>query len=88
MIESNGALSINTKPTRITTTSLTILDHILTNDHNHRIIPGIIETDVSDHLPIFCMTDTNRLLNGTEKSHIRDLSNFKLDSYGNELKES
>ena len=76
MIKSNGALSIITKPTPITTTSQTTLIDILTNDHHHRITPGIIETDMSDHLPIFCMIDTNCIPNGTEKSCIRDLRNF------------
>ena len=43
---------------------------------------------MNDHLPIFCMIDTNRVINGTEKSYIRDLGNFKHDFYCNDLKES
>ena len=88
MIESNGALSIITKPTRITVTSQTTLDHFSTNGHNHRITTGIIETEKNDHLPIFCMIDTNRVTNGTEKSYIQDLGDFKHNSYCNELKKS
>ena len=34
------------------------------------------------------MIDTNRITDGTKKSYIRDLGNFKHDSYCNELKKS
>ena len=51
-------IPLNNKPTRITTTTATVIDNIYsndilgTNDQSH----GIIYTDISDHLPIFLLT--------------------------------
>ena len=85
MLESNGAVSIINKPTRITPTSCTTLDHIITNDRNHTILPGIIKTDISDHFPIFCEINIDHKIKIVKKPYIRDLSKFKLDSYCDEL---
>ena len=39
-------------PTRITETTDTILDHIITNLNSDSIVSGVITQYVSDHLPI------------------------------------
>ena len=41
------------KPTRITTSTFSLIDHIYTNDVIHELQPGIILSDVSDHFPTF-----------------------------------
>ncbi|MGE5862423.1 MAG: RNA-directed DNA polymerase, partial [Nitrososphaerales archaeon] len=42
------------KPTRITETSATLIDNIFTNFNNsYSLVPSIICSDISDHLPIF-----------------------------------
>ena len=47
------------KPTRITKTSVTCLDHIYINSlGNQKLLSGIIKTDLSDHLPVF-VVDSN-----------------------------
>ena len=55
-LESTGLHQIITSPTRVTKNSSSLIDHIYTNasqnDHSE-IHSGIIETDVSDHFPIF-----------------------------------
>ena len=45
------------KPTRITTTSATLIDNILTNVHASPIQSGIFYNDITDHLPIFQITN-------------------------------
>ena len=65
--------------------SQTTLDHIRTNDHQHQIVPGIFQCDISDHFPVFCKIDINHETKITKKRYIRDLSNFKIDSYSQEL---
>ena len=40
-------------PTRVTATSKTIIDNIITNIHNTKIESGVIVTDISDHFPVF-----------------------------------
>ena len=40
------------KPTRITETTATIIDNILTNDENV-IKSSILVTDITDHMPVY-----------------------------------
>jgi len=54
-IYSCGAQCIITKPTRITETSATVIDHIYTNQLNFSCKPGILVYDLSDHLSTFVL---------------------------------
>ena len=42
-----------TKPTSITDTSATVLDHIWTNIHHQQIKSGVILNPLSDQLPVY-----------------------------------
>ena len=44
-----------TKPTRITYTSATLIDNIYVRDTTPFVHSGILFSDISDHLPIFCL---------------------------------
>ena len=47
------------KITRVTRRSVSAIDHIITNAClNANIQTGIIKTDISDHFPIFLVTNT------------------------------
>ena len=47
---SKGFFPLISQATRVTDTSASIIDHIITNDLSHKLIPGIIRTDdISDH---------------------------------------
>ena len=52
-IFSRGFIPRICKPTRITQSSATVIDHIYTNDICHNSKSGIIITDVADHFGIF-----------------------------------
>ena len=52
-IFSRGFIPRILKPTRVTHTSATLIDHIITNDITHRSSSGIIINDVADHFAIF-----------------------------------
>jgi len=84
------AIPIITIPTRVTSETSSIIDHILTNDISHITTPGVIETDlVSDHYPIFC--SVSRLCTKTNShttSFRRDNTNFNPDLFRNELEEN
>lgn len=55
---SHGLLPLITKPTRICGRSATIIDHISTTYKGGIIKTGVIETYISDHLPIFLIQDS------------------------------
>ena len=46
------------KPTRITATSATLIDNIITNVCQSQFTPSILYADISDHLPIIIQTDS------------------------------
>jgi len=56
---SYNCLELITKPTRITTTSSTLIDHIYTNLPATKLTPGILINDLSDHLPVFVSVKSN-----------------------------
>jgi len=41
------------RPTKITCQSATLIDNIFTNDMISNLVPSILCSDVSDHLPVF-----------------------------------
>ena len=54
VVTSNGAFSLITKPTTATDKSATVIDHIITNDTVHTVIPCVILNSVTDHYAIIC----------------------------------
>ena len=55
MVVSIGAFSLIGKPTRMTNTSQTFTDHILTNDTTNIIYPIIFLSEITDHYPVACV---------------------------------
>ena len=79
MLYSHNLLPVITKPTRITSHTATLIDHIYTNTAN-RLISEVIPVDISDHLPIFCTVETSvKQQNG--HFYFRDYSKFNTESY-------
>ena len=67
---SNNVFPLITKSTRVTNKTVTLIDHILTNnfDVNARHFQGILCNSISDHYAVFhiaCNTMTNDSLNNT-----------------------
>ena len=57
------------RPTRVTKTSATIIEHILTNSIiDSPLHSGIMKTDISDHFAVLCLLKTN-----FEQSNIRNI---------------
>lgn len=74
------------KPTRITSGSATIIDHIYTNDFENTITPGILITDVSDHLPTFVkISSFNDAIQDQNLQLRRDFSHFSQEKFKRNL---
>ena len=52
-----GYLPLITKPTRVTSHSATLIDHIYTNKIDCDITAGIVITDVADHFGVMCVIE-------------------------------
>ena len=57
LVYSNLFLPIINRPTRVTHSTATIIDHIYCNNiKDCDIYQGILYTDISDHFPVFCIS--------------------------------
>ena len=63
ILKSNGCYLIINKPTGLTKRSKTSINHILTNDSNLNITPGIIDYHISDHLFVFAVLQFDKFYN-------------------------
>ena len=68
-IFSQGFLPLITKPTRVTSSSATLIDHIYSNDICSNSTSGIVLTDVADHFGIFHCIQSNQTC--AKNTHIK-----------------
>ena len=76
-------MPIITVLTRITSSSSTIFDHIITNDLKHNLTPFVIQ-DMTDHLPIGCFIQNlspKKQKKIKTVSYYRDKSKFKSEDF-------
>ena len=57
---SRSFVPLITRPTRITSNTATLIDNIFTNDIDNCAVSGLFVTDISDHLPIFCLSSKSQ----------------------------
>ena len=70
----NGIFSVINRPTRVTKSSTTIIDHILTNTLiDSQIQSSIIKTDISDHFAVFSLLKTNLELKILKRSLLKEI---------------
>jgi hypothetical protein len=74
-ILSYGFYPLNSKPTRITTQSITLFDNILTNVHDLRSKSGLWIVDISDHLPVFTIIPSE-----TTNKPIKKIVNIRIST--------
>ena len=89
-ITSNGAFNIITKPTRVMPISAMLIDHVITNDITHTIVPSIILSDLTDHYPMSCSIKQFKSLKllSSNVHYYRDRKNFCLEMFCIELNNS
>ena len=88
---SNGMISVINKPTRVAKNSVTCIDHIYTNSFvNYEILAGIIETDLSDHFPVFIVDKNIKATNYPDKieKEIRVIDNDSIIKFKTILNET
>ena len=90
MLQSHAFFPIITKPTRVSASSQTIIDHILTNDTESTITPGVFPYKISDHYPIFC-TITNSIFSNYHSEvpySYRNVNSVDGDKFRSDLESS
>ena len=89
-LSSSGYTPLITKPTRITKSTATLIDNIFTNNLNRtEHLNGILFNDISDHLPIFTITEHDLQNYGTKTEtneySTRKITHKSLESFSSKL---
>ena len=83
---SSGLFPVINKPTRITNSSATLIDNIFCNFIDTKLLlNGIFLSDISDHLPIFCISSCMDNKVGPETVKKRSLSERNVHNFIREL---
>jgi len=81
MLHSLSCKLVIDKPTRITKHSTTLIDHIYTNDVKSSIVSGIIIDDLSDHLPIFVISEKASPQKVYSKRKVRKINGINAEHF-------
>ena len=73
------------KPTRVRSTSATLIDNIFINNPDQVVVSGNIISDISDHFSHFCILKSMRDKIQIKKTKVRDFSRFSRDSFEADL---
>ena len=73
------------KPTRVTPSSGTIVDHILTSGSKHQIIPLVFDHDITDHYPVAALINRNLAPKRSEPILVRSFTKFVCNNFNNDL---
>ena len=75
------------KPTRITCSTFTLLDHILTNSSEKISQKRVIDVGISDHQLIYCTRKTKRIKHNTHNQiQVWSLKKYSAEIFTNALK--
>ena len=85
MLTSNCSASLINIPTRVTLSFATVLDHIITNENRHVIIPFVIDYDITDHYPVMAIINSNFMPTHPQPTLVRSYSNFISENFNEEL---
>ena len=87
MSQSHVYFSLITKPTRVTVSSQTVIDHLLTNDCRSLITPSVSSYEISDHSPIFVSITHSNLnkTNSNAKYFYRNINSINGDNFRTDL---
>ena len=73
------------KPTRVRSTSATLIDNIFINNPDQVLASGNIISDISDYFSQFCIVKSIRDKIKKNKTKVRDFSRFSRDSFNADL---
>ena len=85
MLSSNCSTSINNISTRVTCTSSTVLDHIITNENHCVIRSTVMDHSITDHFPIMAINDKKFATKNASPKFVRSFKNFDRVKYNYDL---
>ena len=81
-IKKNSNSSVVNIPTRVTETTQTAIDHILTNIITDEIKPKVLQTDISDHFPTYVYISNHKISHYKKHEMLkRNLKKFDSETF-------
>ena len=77
MLNSNEFQQIIDVSTRVTDSSNTIIDHVITNIFRDEVILGVLQELLTDHYPTFIILNQLKKKTACTIRYIRSLKNFR-----------
>ena len=88
----NNLFSLINKPTRVSNTSSTIIDHIWSNYYLNVKNSGILYSTITDHFPVFAVFDCGEITQQNNNDRItysyRDFSDYRINKFKMDLSET
>jgi len=81
----SGFLQTIMKPTRCTSITATLIDHILAQCNNKELHSYILTSKISDHFPVFLTTENAKPRDPVKYLFVRDFSTKNVNSFKNDL---
>ena len=81
MLFSLGCIPLIKPPTRITSSSATLIDHIYSNNISSQTTTHILLDDISDHLPAILLLNNTKHNKAPTRKLKKDESNFNQESF-------
>ena len=90
LLYSNSFVPLINRPTRITSTTATLIDNIFTNNHQDIALSkqGIIPCHISDHFPIFHVDKISVTKNKDKKRNIRMINSSNKQNFIRKINEN
>ena len=89
LCDDHGLTQLIRQPTRVTETSQTIIDLVVTSDQSMIASSGTIVCGLSDHYMIFCTRKKQKTKSEGHKTiEIRDLKTYNSEEFNNKLANS
>ena len=84
-LSSNCSTSIIDIPRRVTCTSSTVLDHIITNENRCVIRTIVIDHSITNHFPIMAIIDKKLAIKNVSRKFVRSFKNFDPNNYNYDM---
>ena len=85
LLTSHCVASLINKPTKITATTSTCLDHILTNENRYVLTPAVIECSITDHYPIMVFISCKLTASSIQSNYVRSLQKLITENFNTDL---
>ena len=81
LLTSHCVASLINKPTGVTATTATCLDHILTNENRYVLTPAVNTCSITDHYPIMVFISCELTVSSIQSKYVRSVKKLSIENF-------